>query len=251
MENTFPSYGYYGGEGRVARSWFTALLASSVIYIAAGIAILAIGAAAKQVIQEKPVDVTFVERVAAPEPPPVIEVKPEVAPPAAAPVVPKNMKIRQLDEPPPPKVLTAPKEMPKQAPKEVDASLDRGVAVYGEVGEGDPAGLEGGMKGGVAGGHVGAIALPENAEPPTAVASNLVPAYPQEARAEGKTGVVILKIIVNVDGSVGDVSVMRGDEPFTSAAIAAVKKWKYQPAKYRGQAITVYHVVKIPFKLTV
>ena len=52
------------------------------------------------------------------------------------------------------------------------------------------------------------------------------------------------------DGSVGDVKAMRGEEPFVSAAIAAVKKWKYEPARLNGQAITVYRIVQIPFKLT-
>jgi len=46
------------------------------------------------------------------------------------------------------------------------------------------------------------------------------------------------------------VQVMRGEEPFASAAIAAVKKWKYEPARHEGQPITVYRIVQIPFKLT-
>jgi outer membrane biosynthesis protein TonB len=44
---------------------------------------------------------------------------------------------------------------------------------------------------------------------------------------------------------------MRGEEPFASAAVAAVKKWHYEPARYKGQAITVYRIIRIPFKLTV
>jgi len=253
MEQTFNGYGYYGSGDQGSRSWLAAFFASTTIYIAVGVVVVGVGAATKQVLRERDVDVTFVEKVALPEPPPppVVELKPEAPPPAAAPVVPKNMKVIKLDKPPPPKQLTAPKEVPLEAPKEADPSLDKGIAVYGEPGDGDPAGLEGGARDGVAGGHVGAISLPEDAAPPQAVAANVAPEYPQMARAEGKTGVVILKIVVQANGSVGDVTLMRGDEPFASAAIAAVKKWKYEPAKYRGQAITVYHVVKIPFKLTV
>jgi outer membrane biosynthesis protein TonB len=47
-----------------------------------------------------------------------------------------------------------------------------------------------------------------------------------------------------------DVQVMRGEEPFVSAAVATVKSWKYEPARYKGQAITVYRIIQIPFKLT-
>lgn len=254
MEHTFQSYGYYSTGDRGSRSWVAALFASSAIYVAAGVLIVGLGAATKQVL-EKDVAVTFVEKVALPEPPPppppVVEIKPEAPPPAAAPVIPKNMKVVKLDKPPPVKPLAAPKEMPLEAPKEADPSQDKGIAVYGEPGDGDPAGLEGGSRDGVAGGHVGAVSLPENAAPPEAAEGNVAPDYPQVARAEGKTGMVILKIVVLANGSVGDVSLMRGEEPFASAAIAAVKKWKYEPAKYNGQPITVYHVVKIPFKLTV
>ena len=79
--------------------------------------------------------------------------------------------------------------------------------------------------------------------------SNTVPAYPQEARAAGKTGTVILKVVILADGSVADVQVMRGDEPFVSAAVQAVKTWQYEPARYKGQPITVYRIIQIPFKL--
>ena len=37
---------------------------------------------------------------------------------------------------------------------------------------------------------------------------------------------------------------------FVSAAVKTVKTWKYQPARYKGQPITVYRIIQIPFKLT-
>jgi TonB family protein len=61
---------------------------------------------------------------------------------------------------------------------------------------------------------------------------------------------VVLKVIILADGSVGKVEVLRGEEPFVSAALGAVKGWKYEPARYKGQAISVYRVIQIPFKLT-
>jgi periplasmic protein TonB len=244
----------YGASEQGPQHWLAAVFSSSLLYLLVGIAVVTIGTATKQIIQEKKVDVTFVETVVKeppPPPPPVVEEKPK-PPPAAAPVIPKDMKVRKLDAPPPPKELTAPKEMPKEAPKEVDASLDKGVAVYGDMkGPGDAAGLEGGMEGGVAGGHAGAIELPEDADPPMPAKSNVPPGYPEVARASGKTGTVILKVIILASGKVADVQVMRGEEPFASAAVEAVKKWQYEPAKYKGQPITVYRIIQIPFKLTV
>jgi len=244
----------YGSSEQGPQHWLAAFFSSSLIYVLLGVAAVTIGTATKKIIQEKKVDLTFVETVVKPEPPPppppVVE-KPK-PPPAAAPVVPKDMKIRKLDAPPPPKELVAPKNMPLEKPKEDDPSKDKGVAVYGDMkGPGDAAGLEGGMEGGVVGGHVGAIELPEDADPPQPAKTNAPPAYPEVARASGKTGEVILKVVIMANGSVGDVQVLRGEEPFVSVALQAVKKWHYDPAKYKGQPITVYRIIKIPFKLTV
>jgi protein TonB len=236
------------------RDWATSVLASSAIYVGLAIAVVAIGSAAKKVVRQAAVEVKFVEKIVyepPPAPPPVVETKPQ-APAAAAPVVRPEQKIRRLEKPPPPKEMVAPKEMPKEAPQEADPSQDKGVAVFGEGDKGDPAGLEGGVtQGGVVGGQVGgAIALPEDGMAPVPAGGNAIPPYPQEARAAGKTGTVILKVVILADGSVGGVQVLRGEEPFVSAALGTVKHWKYAPARYKGQPIAVYRIIQIPFKLT-
>ena len=253
-----PAFSAFGAPADVggARPWLASLAASSVIYVAVGAAIVLFGTATKRIVQEKRVDVTFVEKVVTeppPPPPPVAVPAPEPQAPAAmAPVVRPDQKVRKLEKPPPPKELVAPKEMPKEAAPEANPAEDKAVAVYGEPGKGDAAGLEGGVaQGGSLGGQVGgAIALPEDAVPPMPSGSNVIPPYPQEARASGKTGTVVLKVVILADGMVADVQVMRGDEPFVSAAVKTVKAWKYQPARYKGQPITVYRIIQIPFKLT-
>jgi len=251
-DSTHNTFGAYEAPSQTATQWLASIGASSAIYIGFVVVAIAVGSVTKQIVREKATDITFVEKVIQeppPPPPPPLEVKKE-PPPAAAPVVRPDQKIRRLDKPPPPKELVAPKDMPQDKPAEADPSQDKGIAVYGDPGDGDPAGLEGGSAGGVAGGHVGAIALPEDADPPAPDEANGIPPYPQEARAEGKTGTVILKVIIRADGSVADVQVMRGDEPFVSAAVKTVKTWKYRPAIYNGKPITVYRIIQIPFKLT-
>lgn len=247
------TFGAYVGAGQGRREWKASLAASSAIYVGLALAVIGLGSATRKIVRDKAVDVTFVEKVVkeTPPPTPVPAAKPQ-APAAAAPVVRPDQKIRRLEKPPPPKEMTAPKEMPKQAAPEADPALDEGVAVYGDGNKADAAGLEGGVtEGGVVGGIAGgAIALPEDAVPPTPAKSNPIPIYPQEAKASGKTGTVVLKVVILADGSVGAVEVMRGEEPFVSAALASVKRWKYEPARYKGQAITVYRIIRIPFKLT-
>jgi protein TonB len=250
----FRPFGGYT-QGGDKRQWGASLAASSLLYV--GLALLAAVIGGRQAVRvaEKAVNVTFVNKIAepppAPPPMPVPEVKPQ-APAAAAPIVRPDQKVRHLDKPPPPKPMVAPREMPKQAPAEADPSQDKGVAVYGEGNNGDAAGLEGGVtNGGVVGGQVGgAIALPEDGTPPLPDRSNEKPPYPQEAKATGKTGTVVLKVVILADGRVAQVTVVRGEEPFVSAAVAAVKTWKYEPARFKGQAITVYQMIQIPFRLT-
>jgi protein TonB len=251
MGRTFSStFGHYGRTEPVPRRWFTAFFASSTIYVGLGIVAAALGVGSRQMATEKPVDVTFVEKVVKPEPPPPPPPNPEVVKPAPPPpVVPKEMKVRKLDKPPPPKELVAPKEMPKEAAKEADPSLDKGIAVFGEPGEGDPAGLEGGYQAGAGGVQNGPIALPQGAVAPKPLKSNEPPAYPKTARNAGKTGSVTLKIVISADGHVTDVQVVEGEEPFVSAAVEVVKKWRYEPAHYKGQAIAVYRIIQVGFKL--
>jgi TonB family protein len=238
------TFGAYAGGVEGPRNWGTSLAASSGIYVALAVAAVILGSATREMVREQAVDVTFVEKVVKepPPPPPPVAVKPLEPPQAAAPVVRPDQKIRKLDKPPPPKELVAPKDMPTQAPAEADPSEDKGIAVYGDGQNFDPAGLEGGS--------AAAIALPEEAVPPMPSKTNAIPAYPQEARSAGRTGTVVLKVVILADGSVGKVEVMRGEEPFVAAALATVKHWKYEPAKYKGQAITVYRIIQIPFKLT-
>src|SRR5262245_42936722 len=120
----------YGTSEQGPQRWLAAALSSSLIYVLVAVAAVTIGTATKQIIQEKKVDITFVETVVKepppPPPPPVVEEKPKPAP-AAAPVIPKDMKIRKLDAPPPPKELVAPKQLPLEKPKEADPSQDKGV----------------------------------------------------------------------------------------------------------------------------
>lgn len=250
MADMRTAFASYAGQSTSPRHWAASFLASSAIYVGIVLTAITIGSARKVArLAEKAIDVTFVEKIVKEPPPPApVPVVPPQVPAAAAPVVRPDQKIRRLDKPPPPKEMIAPREMPQEAPREADPSEDKGIAVYGD-GPGDPAGLEGGTAGGL--GQVGgAIALPEEADPPMPAGSNVVPPYPQEARAAGKTGTVVLKVIILADGNVAKVEVLRGDEPFVSAALSTVKSWKYTPARYKGHPIAVYRIIQIPFKLT-
>jgi protein TonB len=94
------------------------------------------------------------------------------------------------------------------------------------------------------------INLPETAVPAQPAADNVAPVYPADKKAAGVEGLVVLKLVITETGSVADVQVLKGEEPFVSAAVAAVKSWRYTPAQVEGQTVASFKVVKIPFRLT-
>lgn len=235
------TFGHYGGTEPVPRHWFSAFLASSVIYAALGVIAAVVGIGARTVTTETPVDVKFVETIAKEEPPPPPPKPIEEAKPPP-PAVPKDMKVRKINKLPP-KEIVAPAAMPQEVPQEADPSLDKGLEVW----EPDAAELEAGFKGGARKEEIteqlkGVV----KAKP---LKTNEPPEYPKAARNAGKTATVTLKIRITTGGRVENIEVVEGEEPFLTAAIDAVKKWRYQPAQYNGKAISVHRIIKIGFKL--
>lgn len=67
--------------------------------------------------------------------------------------------------------------------------------------------------------------------------------YPPNA--EGNA-VVVLRFVVQVDGTIRDVEVLLGDEPFASAAAASALTWRFYPARRDGQPVAA----RIDFEVT-
>jgi periplasmic protein TonB len=89
----------------------------------------------------------------------------------------------------------------------------------------------------------------EEAEPPVPEGSNKPPDYPEAARSLAVEARTTLRVMVDAHGAIASVTPLKGEEPFVSAAIAAVKGWRYQPAMLRGQPITYRMVVTVRFQL--
>ncbi len=75
--------------------------------------------------------------------------------------------------------------------------------------------------------------------------------YPAIAKENGITGVVYVSYIVDKDGSVKDVKVVRGADPFLDKeAVRVVKTLKgYKPGKQRGKPVPVQFTIPIRFQL--
>lgn len=75
------------------------------------------------------------------------------------------------------------------------------------------------------------------------------PIYPRIAQDTGVGGVVILEAVIDVDGSVRDVRVLRSVALLDQAAIDAVRKWRFTPTLLNGVPVPIVMTVTVNFTL--
>ncbi len=94
-----------------------------------------------------------------------------------------------------------------------------------------------------------AVRAQAKAEPPVPVRM-VPPDYPTELRREGVAGVVMISCTIDEKGDVQDPVIEKSSNAtFDKPALAAIKKWKFKPAKLDGAAVA--KKVTIPLKFTV
>jgi len=237
-------------DAQSRKRWFASTGTSVLIFVAVavGLAILA-KQTASEAKEEPPIDVTFrgapeIEEKEAPPPPP------PPPPKSSTPRAKKPGKLAPLQ----PTII--PETRPDEATPtgKFDATADQGE----EFGDGELGGAttepapppppppapvrEDRIPDPVSEIDPGVVA-------PHASSSNAMPVYPEAARKKGLEAEVILKIKISAKGDVIAVEIIRGDEPFASAAKAAVETWHYTPAVIDGKSSAFVKLVKIPFRL--
>jgi TonB family protein len=75
------------------------------------------------------------------------------------------------------------------------------------------------------------------------------PVYPPQAFAQRIAGPVVLEIGVSQDGMVGNITTVSGDPQLASAAVDAVRQWRYAPTVLDGHPIAITRQVTVIFKL--
>lgn len=80
---------------------------------------------------------------------------------------------------------------------------------------------------------------------------NPKPPYPRIARRRGYEGVVLLRVEILPNGRVGEIRVKKssGHAMLDRSALKTVKKWRFIPAKRRGEPIRIWAEVPIKFDL--
>ena len=76
------------------------------------------------------------------------------------------------------------------------------------------------------------------------------PRYVREAAEEKIEGEVVLHGIIQRDGAIDGLQVIRGiDDRLDASALSALSKWRFDPARKYGKPVAVEAVVRIPFQL--
>lgn len=153
-----------------------------------------------------------------------------------------------------------PDELPEITPLEPSESQPDGVpgGVEGGVIGGVVGGVVGGVIGGVIGGELGGViggtgtgpyTPGGNVIPPTAIYKP-EPGYTEEARKARTQGIVILEMIVDENGDVQNVKILKPlPNGLSEEAIKAVTLWKYKPGTLEGKPVPVIFNVSVSFRL--
>ena len=84
-----------------------------------------------------------------------------------------------------------------------------------------------------------------------AYAKNPKPPYPRIARRRGYEGVVLLKVLVNPQGRVDDLLVLKssGHAVLDRSAVKVVKEWLFEPGNIDGKRVEMWVKVPVLFEL--
>jgi protein TonB len=72
------------------------------------------------------------------------------------------------------------------------------------------------------------------------------PVYP--SAAAGLHGEVVLKAMINKQGQVSRVQIVKGQALLAQSAAAAVKRWRYEPFRLNGIPIEIENTIVVNFK---
>lgn len=76
------------------------------------------------------------------------------------------------------------------------------------------------------------------------------PSYPLALRKAGHQGPVVLHLIIDTEGTVHEVCVLRSPAPgLAHHAAKAVERWRFEPATLAGDPVNVYYNLTVNFKM--
>jgi protein TonB len=81
--------------------------------------------------------------------------------------------------------------------------------------------------------------------------TNRAPVYPERALRHGEQGRVMLRVSVSADGTPIEVELAEtsGHPSLDTAALAAVRQWRFSPAMQAGRPVAAIAEVPVRFRL--
>jgi periplasmic protein TonB len=135
-------------------------------------------------------------------------------------------------------------------------SLSQGSGAGGGAGTGSGTGIGSGRGSGLGegygGGTGGGVYRPGNGVTLPTVVFEKRPQYTSDAMRAKVQGTVLLECVVNADGSVGEVNVVRSLDPtfgLDQEAIKAARQWRFRPGTRMGQPVPVLVTIELTFTL--
>jgi len=192
---------------------------------------------------ETPVEVVFRPPPPPPPPPPPAARKPKT-PRQTPKIVPKTR----------PTQIVQPKELPKMEEKPPE---DLPEVPEDEPDEGVEGGVEGGVVGGVVGGSLGGTGTgppPKRIEADNSVVKMVLlsgpkPDYTPQALEHEVHGVMVVKCLITIDGTVHNCRVQAGLPFLDRSTVAALEQQRYKPYILNGQPVEVDLTFRIRFDL--
>jgi TonB family protein len=144
--------------------------------------------------------------------------------------------------------------MPWGDPQGVLGPPSNGPGFGGGIGSGEGTGIGSGKGGGLGPGEGGGVgggtySVGGNVSAPIAIYKP-EPAYSEEARKAKYQGTVVLWIVVDAQGNVSDVRVVKPlGLGLDEKAVETVRTWKFKPAMRNGTPVPVHVSVEVSFRL--
>lgn len=128
------------------------------------------------------------------------------------------------------------------------AGEDEGAGAGAGAGRGDGEGS--GVGEGSGGGTGGGPYRPGSGVEPPIIVHEVKAAYTDEARRRNIVGEVLLEVVIQRDGTVGEVRMLRGlGYGLDDQAVRAVKQWRFRPATLRDVPVDVLVEVAVEFNM--
>jgi TonB family protein len=93
------------------------------------------------------------------------------------------------------------------------------------------------------------VPWPGNVEALPEAIQRVEPKYPDEARSQHIEGLVLVQALVGKDGGVEGTRIVKSVPALDSAAVVAVRQWRFKPAKSKGKPVAVWVAVPLKFSL--